>query len=349
MTPELAALARAVGARDAERLGARLASRRTRVWLRSGDDFPIRDADGLPDMPAALLGEGDRPDAFAWPRVAIVGDARGDAGGAGRRARARRDAGPGRHHRGERARDRDRRCRARRRARRGRSHGGRRRDRARRRLPAPARHAVHARARARARRRRARLRCAAVAVAVPDPQSHHRRVVRRGRRGRGDERRRCSHHCQLRRRVRPPVVRAPGFAPQSGGGRLQRADRRGRDPGARPHERVGCPRSRRHRARRLGTGARTGRSRSARGTARLRRTRGEHRRARTAPPHSRSHASAPRYARSNTRAASSASAASGGRGDRRMLSRRGARRSRASRPCTSPSPRWGAATDSSCP
>jgi DNA processing protein len=73
VAPELAALARAVGAQDAERLGARLAARGTRVWLRDGHDFPVRDAEGLPDMPSALLGEGDRPDAFSRPRVAIVG------------------------------------------------------------------------------------------------------------------------------------------------------------------------------------------------------------------------------------------------------------------------------------
>jgi DNA processing protein len=73
VAPELAALARAVGARDAERFGARLAARNTRVWRRTDADFPIGDADGLPDMPAVLLGEGDRPDAFRRPRVAIVG------------------------------------------------------------------------------------------------------------------------------------------------------------------------------------------------------------------------------------------------------------------------------------
>ncbi|MCU1468171.1 MAG: protecting protein DprA [Actinomycetia bacterium] len=46
-------------------------------WER-GDAFPIRDADLLDvmvdaRMPRVLLGEGDRPDAFAAPRVAIVG------------------------------------------------------------------------------------------------------------------------------------------------------------------------------------------------------------------------------------------------------------------------------------
>jgi DNA processing protein len=52
-------------------------TRRTHRWVR-GDDFPIRDADLLDamvdaKMPRVLLGEGDRPDAFAAPRIAIVG------------------------------------------------------------------------------------------------------------------------------------------------------------------------------------------------------------------------------------------------------------------------------------
>ncbi len=46
-------------------------------WER-GDDFPIRDADELDDMfdarmPEVLLGEGERADAFAAARIAIVG------------------------------------------------------------------------------------------------------------------------------------------------------------------------------------------------------------------------------------------------------------------------------------
>jgi DNA processing protein len=50
---------------------------RTHRWRR-GDDFPIRDAellDAMVDakMPRILLGEGDRPDAFDAPRIAIVG------------------------------------------------------------------------------------------------------------------------------------------------------------------------------------------------------------------------------------------------------------------------------------
>ncbi len=52
-------------------------SRRPHRWER-GHDFPIRDADELDamfdaKMPEVLLGEGDRVDAFAAPRVAIVG------------------------------------------------------------------------------------------------------------------------------------------------------------------------------------------------------------------------------------------------------------------------------------
>jgi DNA processing protein len=41
-------------------------------WDR-GDRFPIPDAEYLPDMPRVLYGEGDRPDAFDAPCVAIVG------------------------------------------------------------------------------------------------------------------------------------------------------------------------------------------------------------------------------------------------------------------------------------
>jgi len=46
-------------------------------WQR-GDEFPIRDAEGLDattdaDLPRVLLGDGERPDAFAGPRIAIVG------------------------------------------------------------------------------------------------------------------------------------------------------------------------------------------------------------------------------------------------------------------------------------
>ena len=47
-------------------------------WERGDDNFPIRDADGLDAMvnaglPRVLLGEGERPDAFDAPRIAIVG------------------------------------------------------------------------------------------------------------------------------------------------------------------------------------------------------------------------------------------------------------------------------------
>lgn len=52
-------------------------SRQSHRWTR-GTDFPIRDADELDamcdgEMPSVLLGEGDRPDAFDAPRIAIVG------------------------------------------------------------------------------------------------------------------------------------------------------------------------------------------------------------------------------------------------------------------------------------
>jgi DNA processing protein len=45
----------------------------THSWHRHHDDYPIRDGEFLPDMPQVLLGDGDRPDAFDGPRVAIVG------------------------------------------------------------------------------------------------------------------------------------------------------------------------------------------------------------------------------------------------------------------------------------
>jgi DNA processing protein len=48
-----------------------LDARRTRVWIADDDDYPI--GDPLPDRPPILLGEGQRPDAFAQKRVAIVG------------------------------------------------------------------------------------------------------------------------------------------------------------------------------------------------------------------------------------------------------------------------------------
>ncbi len=50
-----------------------VARRGTHVWVLGDDDFPIRDARQLDDAPAVLLGEGERPDAFAAQRVAIVG------------------------------------------------------------------------------------------------------------------------------------------------------------------------------------------------------------------------------------------------------------------------------------
>lgn len=56
---------------DVDRASAILAARRTRVFVVGDDDYPI-DPD-LPDRPAILLAEGERPDAFDAPRVAIVG------------------------------------------------------------------------------------------------------------------------------------------------------------------------------------------------------------------------------------------------------------------------------------
>lgn len=45
--------------------------RGTRVWIADDDGYPIPDP--LEDRPPVLLGEGERPDAFAAARVAIVG------------------------------------------------------------------------------------------------------------------------------------------------------------------------------------------------------------------------------------------------------------------------------------
>jgi DNA processing protein len=50
---------------------AQLDARGTRVWIAGDADYPI--CDPLPDRPPVLLGEGERPDAFAAKRVAIVG------------------------------------------------------------------------------------------------------------------------------------------------------------------------------------------------------------------------------------------------------------------------------------
>ena len=52
-------------------VGLEMQSRHTRVWITGDADYPIRDP--LPDRPPVLLGEGERPDAFESPRVAIVG------------------------------------------------------------------------------------------------------------------------------------------------------------------------------------------------------------------------------------------------------------------------------------
>ena len=52
-------------------LALRFHERQTRVWIAGDDDYPI--ADPLPDRPQVLLGEGERPEAFDRPCVAIVG------------------------------------------------------------------------------------------------------------------------------------------------------------------------------------------------------------------------------------------------------------------------------------
>lgn len=59
------------GKLDLERAEARLAARATRVLCVGDDRYPLDPA--LPDRPAVLFGEGERPDALDAPRVAVVG------------------------------------------------------------------------------------------------------------------------------------------------------------------------------------------------------------------------------------------------------------------------------------
>ena len=194
-------------------------SRQTHRWER-GADFPIRDADELDamfdaKMPRVLLGEGDRPDAFDAPRIAIVGtraatpmgiaDAH-EIGAFCARAGITVISGlaigiDGAAHTG------------------ALDAGG---------LTVgvvatgldvvyPRRHAAALRAGARAGpdRRRERLRHPAAAVALPDPQSNHRRAGRRGRGRRGDDERRRAHHRERRGPFQPRCVRVARLAPES--------------------------------------------------------------------------------------------------------------------------------------
>ena len=59
------------GHADPKRVAHRLAQRGTHVWIAGDDDYPIRD--DVPGRPAVLFGEGAGVDAFAAPRVAMVG------------------------------------------------------------------------------------------------------------------------------------------------------------------------------------------------------------------------------------------------------------------------------------
>ncbi len=52
-------------------VGFEIEARGTHVWVAGDTDYPIPDP--LPDRPAVLMGEGQRPDALAARRVAIVG------------------------------------------------------------------------------------------------------------------------------------------------------------------------------------------------------------------------------------------------------------------------------------
>ena len=56
---------------DPDRARHQLEDRRGRVWLRGEPGYPI--VDPIPEPPAVLIAEGERPDAFDAPRVAIVG------------------------------------------------------------------------------------------------------------------------------------------------------------------------------------------------------------------------------------------------------------------------------------
>ncbi|HEX5094907.1 MAG TPA: DNA-processing protein DprA, partial [Acidimicrobiia bacterium] len=56
---------------DLDATRAVLEARRAQVWVERGWGFPIHD--GIPDRPAVLLSEGHGVDAFAAPRVGIVG------------------------------------------------------------------------------------------------------------------------------------------------------------------------------------------------------------------------------------------------------------------------------------
>jgi DNA processing protein len=65
--------AQMIEARSVEHFAAQCAARATHISFAADPDFPIRDAEFHEGMPAVLLSEGDRADAFAAPRVAIVG------------------------------------------------------------------------------------------------------------------------------------------------------------------------------------------------------------------------------------------------------------------------------------
>ncbi len=56
---------------DPDAIAARIQRRGTHVWVEGGERYPI--ADPIPERPVVLLAEGERPDALASPRVAIVG------------------------------------------------------------------------------------------------------------------------------------------------------------------------------------------------------------------------------------------------------------------------------------
>jgi DNA processing protein len=56
---------------DPQAIAHRIERRGTHVWVEGGERYPITDP--IPDRPVVLLAEGERPDALASPRVAIVG------------------------------------------------------------------------------------------------------------------------------------------------------------------------------------------------------------------------------------------------------------------------------------
>jgi DNA processing protein len=69
--PDAIELARVWRAADPVSVAREIAQRDTHVWVEGDADFPF--VQPTEDDPVVLFGEGERPDAFALPRVAVVG------------------------------------------------------------------------------------------------------------------------------------------------------------------------------------------------------------------------------------------------------------------------------------